>query len=165
MLIISLCLSSVWISFSLVILKMTYQHKLLIPFRVVPFCHVVSLSLSLFLSLSLSLSRHSKRISSSSSLISQQQQLNISDRMGVWSYMCVTIFRQTGDNLSQFLVHNWFLSSLSRTLSYYESVPMPRGNWVLDSVLACCTGGPGSIPAIGKSKKLFRRVFSLAIRW
>ena len=39
---------------------------------------------------------------------------------------------------------------------------VPRGNGVMDSSLACCAGGPGSIPAIGKSNVCcnFQMVFS-----
>ena len=31
---------------------------------------------------------------------------------------------------------------------------LPRVNFVMDSALACFAGGPGSVPAVGKSKKL-----------
>ena len=34
------------------------------------------------------------------------------------------------------------------------SALLTRGNGVLDSTLACYAGGPGLIPAVGKSKKL-----------
>ena len=38
---------------------------------------------------------------------------------------------------------------------------LPRGNGVMDSTLACSAGGPGSIPAVGKSKfAIFRWFFS-----
>ena len=33
----------------------------------------------------------------------------------------------------------------------------------MDSVLACCAGGPGSIPTVGKSKKLLRWFFLSAL--
>ena len=35
-----------------------------------------------------------------------------------------------------------------------------RGDGVMDSVVACCAGGPGSIPAVGYSDGV-----SLGIRW
>ena len=35
----------------------------------------------------------------------------------------------------------------------------------MDSVLACCAGGPGSIPTVGKSNTAIQMVFSLGIRW
>ena len=36
----------------------------------------------------------------------------------------------------------------------------------MDSVLTCCAGGPGSIPAISKSKKVvIFRCFFLGIKW
>ena len=34
-----------------------------------------------------------------------------------------------------------------------------RGNGVMDSVLACCAGGLGSIPAHQQRKELFRQIF------
>ena len=40
----------------------------------------------------------------------------------------------------------------------------PRGNGVMDSALAYCAGGPGSIPAVGKNAKtvaIFGWFFSL----
>ena len=42
---------------------------------------------------------------------------------------------------------------------------MMRGNGIMDSVLACCAGGPGSIPTDGKSNKATQMFFSLGIRW
>ena len=38
-----------------------------------------------------------------------------------------------------------------------------RGNGVMDSTLACCTGSPGLIPAIGKSNEHYSDVFSLSV--
>ena len=40
------------------------------------------------------------------------------------------------------------------------------GNRVMDSALACCTGGPGLIPLVGKSKAQYSAVFlPLGIGW
>ena len=40
------------------------------------------------------------------------------------------------------------------------SVIRPRGDGVMDSVVACCAGGPGSIPAVGVAKQgAFQMVF------
>ena len=41
-----------------------------------------------------------------------------------------------------------------------------RGNGVMDSTLACCTGSPGLIPAFGKSNEHYSDVIlPLGIRW
>ena len=36
----------------------------------------------------------------------------------------------------------------------------PRGNGVMDNALACCAGGLGSIPAVGKSNMQYSDGFS-----
>ena len=41
-----------------------------------------------------------------------------------------------------------------RQQEQHQQQQVPRANEVMDSALACCTGGPGSIPAISKSKKV-----------
>ena len=46
------------------------------------------------------------------------------------------------------------LSLMERVYCFVSSCGPPRGNGGRDSALACCAGGPGLIPAIGKSKKL-----------
>ena len=49
------------------------------------------------------------------------------------------------------------------------NIIQPRGNGVLESVLACCAGDLGLIPAVGVSNKecaIFRWIFlPLCIRW
>ena len=48
-----------------------------------------------------------------------------------------------------------FIAELFTTL-----VTMPRGDGVMDSVVACCAGGPGSIPTVGVVKQsAFQMVF------
>ena len=42
---------------------------------------------------------------------------------------------------------------------------MLRGNGVMDSALACCTGSPGSIPAVGKSNAQYSDGFSPSRYW
>ena len=39
----------------------------------------------------------------------------------------------------------------------------PRGNGVMDSKLTCWTGGPGSIPTVGKSNVQYSDGFSLSV--
>ena len=52
------------------------------------------------------------------------------------------------------------VSKLESTFGFFQNQALwalsnglikPRGNGVMDSALACCAGGPGSIPAVGKS--------------
>ena len=47
--------------------------------------------------------------------------------------------------------HDYQLSSAY--FAYNRNLPVPRGDGVMDSALACCAGGLGSIPAIGEAKQ------------